>query len=470
MAQLPADIWAEVIKCLDRNDHKSLRSTVSSARSVINQPVFKIITLRPNADSLHRASSIANDPTLACCVRELNLRAETVFKHADDIARHMKEYCNSNQWSRRKDKDYALVDFELYFRNRPKLTTAEQIYEKNYDSANVLGVCRRFPRLTILHRSWQLEEYLETATDKIFPQQYGLRQTIPTTDFDISLVLKIVNQNQINDLSLRYLPWTEFEHAFTRPKFTFPGLHRLRRLDLKLVDKEDSVPVDLLRIEVCKTFMEGLTMIEEIKLDLGVYTHWQRCSHRQIAIWETFFAKDWSNLRVLQMTTPVTSEVELLAFLSRHRLTLRNLSISNLKLDTNYAGHPPSSIMRALWTFPYVASLDKINMDGDFRSCNYPEEWYICLFEDERNENPGAHQLEEYICRRAPFPFPKLVEPLEYEDALNSLDLPIVNEPVQSPMAKCEKDSTDASTIIWDAKMKRELLSSCADRTLEFAG
>ena len=138
----------------------------------------------------------------------------------------------------------------------------------------------------------------------------------------------------------------------------------------------------------------------------------------------------WSHLRRLQLTCITCYEDELLSFLSRHAQSLRRLELRGgrvHKKSREYGGACSGSVIRVLWTIPYILPLQRLIIHGWLESCGN-ECWQVAPELSAGSPNHGnLTLLEDYCCRKARFPLPHIVKPLRFRQSLDASGLPTPN-------------------------------------------
>lgn len=112
-------------------------------------------------------------------------------------------------------------------------------------------------------------------------------------------------------------------------------------------------------------------MIEDVRLQLNASID----VHTGNTLWSAIFAGHWRRLHTLHLEDVVTTEADLLSFVSRHGKHLKNLTFWGIRLHRRVADTSESdSVIRALWSFPFLATVHTFDLEG-IVSCCGEEHW-----------------------------------------------------------------------------------------------
>ena len=209
MSSLPGDVLLVVLSYLGRKDLKSVRLSSKLLAELASRRIYERIILRPNAASLKRALSVVANPLFAKTVKVVELRAETVFKDAANLVAFTQEnhWRDQYRWYGHKSSH---VDFHKYFKNRPALTAAEDIYGGMDEEVELRRLFEAMPGLESVERFQDRSQY-EDPIKSTFGEQYGLNTTLRSRKFRFRGLLRALAAAPIESLKLHFLRWSDLE-------------------------------------------------------------------------------------------------------------------------------------------------------------------------------------------------------------------------------------------------------------------
>ena len=142
--------------------------------------------------------------------------------------------------------------------------------------------------------------------------------------------------------------------------------------------------------------------------------------------------------------------------------------------------------MRLIWALPHVASLNVFDLQYNAVSCRW-EDWSRGPYWKPATKDSSYCRLQEYACRRGPYPFPKLARLLRYRHTvaalgLSMIELSIPSQPIPEELLAPHHDNSHVSEVL-DAERstlgmraglisqeeKWELLKKCSDYSWEWS-
>lgn len=277
-------------------------------------------------------------------------------------------------------------------------------------------------------------------------------------------ILTAARSGQIDSLACDSLPWYELED-FSRRHALFLPLGRVKKLELTFQGAGTSLSPSSTRSRAFANLIHALQGIEDLTLNLDAPGN----GHGGRALWGIVLRHRWQRLRKVHFHDVVTTETELLSFTAGHQAYLKDLSFSDIRLHNHSSGAKgnPDSIIRTLWTIPFLASLKAFQVEG-YVSCCGKEHWAAHrYFAPKSKDPPLLSEVQEYVCRRARFPFPQLLAPLAFGRSIDAQKLPYVQgENYRRTQTLSGILATDDNAPKLLSKVeKHQLLESCGGLT-----
>lgn len=398
-------------------------------------------------------------------------------------------------WTNDKD-DFgrSIVDFRKWSLNRAGLVTAERRFKTEVsESKDLPQLCSVLPDLEHVglcdlanQSSKTKDSYL---LDTTFPQRYGLSATkfLPRAfNFDtFEAIAKACPQVRIYLYQVSY--GTVSNIGYLAPR-AMQGISCIRWLNLAFSAPQESNFASRRTLAEFDHFFSSLDQIEELYLTFDVnHVHDE---HVTRPLWTIVLRKHWPRIKTICLTDMTCSQQAFISFMSRHRETLKEVVIQDLRF------HEPGTerwdkrcpLMQFIWTVPFVTRLDKFTLQGSLAVCDF-EVWEVEERQVPHSENQmknmsivdnsagrgNVELLEQYSVGKAPFPFPKLVGYFGFRKALALMRLSLLDfsEPegadtVSALLGHADAQSACGLSVEETFEVKNRLLDECRDHTLSW--
>ncbi|KAJ9613219.1 hypothetical protein H2200_003161 [Cladophialophora chaetospira] len=433
---LSNEIKLEVIKRLPRDELKSIRLACKATCQLATPVLFSHVVLRPSMISVTRLQKISWRPDLALLVRTLESHPLGL------VQRFVEREVHENEWSEEAgsvfglpngfdlleyDFEYARLCSRLHLNYMDEIA-AQRKFEEFPSRVLLQKILTAFNGLrSIIWRERGPDGSEDTGNDEVtLPYRHALylRTGIITATSQIDFTFLHLLQScpicpNLNEMTALDISWPPFGSARDEYLSDHPSLGSLRKLHLTF---DASL---LLRNPKSITQLEWLLVqLRELQdLRFG-FTRTEDIVEQTVLprIWSYLLSRRCSGLQKLRLDHIHATEKTILGFLKTHSKTLKSLTIDSMKItspanqatNTVHTREMSNSILRAIWSLRHVMQLQEIHFGGTF----IDDRWSIEI--EPLVPDCFRSRVEEYVCKRGPFPFPGFEE-LTEEQACRAL-------------------------------------------------
>lgn len=401
--------------CLTPHGSKTVRLVNQAARDLATPFLFSRVHVSPSMNSIRRLSNIGKHATLAGCVEILECHNwglaeyytdDNLFR--DSLERHFASISTVSGPDELSQLEYQRLWSRLYSSYVDEIA-AQRDLQRAGVSTTLSTTILLFPRLRdiIWHECQGRRGEIELSEQSPLFHRTGVKALGMESCLRFLDTCLGIQSVQPATFTATRLNWLELESNQDRLWALGSILRSVENLRLQFVTGyllDAKLDGDMLN-HMAYTLGQA-RFVQELRLGFHDRPSFDTTSPLGQA-WSCFLRGIHPHLRRLTLDNSRATEDELVGFVKAHRDTLVSLTLHGVELKSmDVPPYPryterPSSAVRCLWRLGQVGLLEEVSLHDVF-SDSWSQGWVIS-----RGGGPGCfrRRVEEYICRRGPFPF-----------------------------------------------------------------